>query len=126
MLNKEGRPIIANPLFGLAGVIVALLIYIFFVPFDFVFKDDSGIVYTQRGVSVVTNFEKNSEKIEGGEAVYGDDASVYYYGETKEKIAFTKPYGKFKWNMALLAMKNLVTLNWEREDFVMEMNARPR
>ena len=126
MLNKEGRPYIANVGIGLLVVIVVLLIYVFFVPFDFVFKDDGEVVYTQRGVSAWMDFEKESKEIEGGEAVYGKDAPKYYYGETKDKTVFSDSGFEFRWKMITIALKNLVTLNWDREDFELELNARPR
>lgn len=124
MLDKEGRPIIANPLVGIVALIIVIVSYVVLVPFDFVFKDDNGVIYTQRRVSVISDFEKNAEETEGGEVVYGDGAPVYYYGDGKEKIAFADSYGDLRWEMALLAAKNLVTLNWDRESFTIEMYAR--
>ena len=123
MFNKDGRPKIANFVWGIAMVLLVLLIYLLFVPFDFVFKDDSGVVFIQRGVTLV-DFKVDEDDSGDSEAVYGENAADYYYAFDEKNVKFSDSDFDIRKKMICLAVKNLISFKWDRENFAIEMNAR--
>lgn len=123
MFDRDGRPTIANLGIALLAIVVVLLIYVMLVPFDFVFKDDSGVVFTQRGASVLF-IEGDAKDTTEGNVVYGEDAAAFYYFDGEESVEFSAPYSDIKMKMLGIAVKNLVTFRWDRECFVLEFNAK--
>lgn len=124
MLNSDGRPKIVDPASGLIILVLVLLIYAVMVPFNLVFKVNGEEVLCQSGVSAVSNFEKNASELEGSEAVYSEDAASFFFVDGDEEVDFESPNFKLRMKMALTAAKNLVTFNWDREYFVIELNAK--
>lgn len=122
---KNGRPIIMNPLLSLLVVVLVLSFYAFFVPFSFVFKANDEVVYTQEDVTMISNFEKDADELEESDVVYGKDADKFYFYNNKRNLEYKSSYFKLRFKMYLTAVKNLVTLNWDDEDYVIEMKAKP-
>ena len=122
-MDREGRPLIVNPFLSLAVAAIVILIYVLFVPFSFVFKADEEVVYTQKSVRMLTDFEKDAEDAEGAELVYGEGAEEFSFISGEESVVFEKPYTELRTEMFLKAVTNLFTLKWDKADFVIEMDS---
>ncbi len=125
MFSREGRPIIANPFVAIAAVVLIIFLYAVFVPFSFVFKTDGEVVYTQEDVTLFSNFEKRAADSEESDTVYGNDSAKFYFYSNKKNLEYKSSYFKLRMKMLGMATKNLVTMNWDKEYFVIEMNAKP-
>ena len=108
---------------AIVAVMVAMLTYMFVIPFDFVFTSGGTEVYRQEAVGVLNNIEKNALDDEGSygwEKVYGEKALRYVAEDGEEVVHFDKNYGAVKKLMMRTALKNLFTFSWDREDFTIE------
>lgn len=125
LLKEDGKPVIAGPILAIAVVLLVISFYAALVPFSFVFKSDGEVVYTQEDVKLFSNFENNAADSEGSEVVYGKDAAKFVFYSNKKNLEFKSSYFKLRMKMYYMAAKNLVTLKWDEENFVIEMNEKP-
>ena len=124
MVNSEGRPLIMNSFVALFVALLVVSLYAVLAPFTFVFKGEDEVAYTQYSVSVFANFERDAEGTVVSEVVYGEDAETFYYTVGEEKYVFGESNNrKLRVRMFLIAAKNLVTLKWADEDFVIELDS---
>lgn len=123
-LTKDGRPIIVNFVTGIAFLLVVVMIYAALSPFSLVFKTDGEVVYTQEDVTIFSNLEKNAAESEGSEAVYGEDAEAFYFKSGNEKLDFKKEGLKLKLEMLITAATNFISLQWDKEYFVIELTSK--
>ena len=124
MVDKEGRLIIMNVFAAVLISVLVVTIYAALAPFSLAFKVDGEVAYTQSSVTIFSNYEKESDGSVLSEAVYGEDAPTYYYTVGDEKYVFGESNSnKLRVKMFLQAAKNLVTLKWADEDFVIELES---